>query len=456
MVDSSSSSSTSTTIEHHQLPRGGPIYLEDLISPLTKVHDFESSILQELQLLNSDLILQDSNQEVEDLCIDELKVFSEEELVDKALKESFNNNDDDNGTYQLQLESNNSLVDKKELKRLKKGKKRGRTFDRDTRAGELENSKYIEKIEKIAEIKRKQDEDKIAARLHSFNGECNGLVLASSGNENIGKMASLRFTTSSGKVKIVGTNVGEYVGVLYPEVVLCIEIYNMSKSWVKNQELLVLGSQMLSELKDCICCLTDQLMRKAGKYNPSGYFLIEDVFCNDKRDPSAIDYSEPILDWVRNSKVEAREKWESVLSGELQQKQKALFGQTTTPNLPQFKTVEMHKIRFCDLWFRLGAGYLYCHQGDCKHMIVIRDMRLIHPEDVQNRAAYPLLTFQHKIRYPKCSACKIYRATKVTVDDKWSQENPCYFCDNCYQIFHYKEDESLLYDEFTVYDYHHE
>ncbi|PIA55437.1 hypothetical protein AQUCO_00700022v1, partial [Aquilegia coerulea] len=408
----------------YQLPRGGPIYLEDLISPLTKVHDFKSSILQELQLLNSDLILQDSNQEEVDLCIDELKVFSEEELVDKALKESFNNNDDD-------------ISKTMELIR------------------ELENSKYIEKIEKIAEIKRKQDEDKIAARLHSFNGGCNGLVLASSGNENIGKMASLRFTTSSGKVKIK-SNVGEYVGVLYLEVVLCVEIYNMSKSWVKNQELLVLGSQMLSELKDCICCLTDQLMRKAGKYNPSGYFLIEDVFCNDKRDPSAIDYSEPILDWVRNSKVEAREKWECVLSGELQQKQRALFGQATTPNLPQFKTVEMHKIRFCDFWFRLGAGYLYCHQGDCKHMIVIRDMRLIQPEDVQNRAVYPLLTFQHKIRYPKCSACKIYRATKVTVDDKWSQENPCYFCDNCYQIFHYKEDESLLYDEFTVYDYHHE
>ncbi|KAF5203221.1 snRNA-activating protein complex subunit [Thalictrum thalictroides] len=414
--------------------------------------NFARSILTVVGALYSlaDSTIESNEEHEEELSIDELKVFSEEELVDKALKEAF---DIQTQHQQQPLEENNLgdkkelVLDKKELKKLKKGKKRGRTFDRDTRAAELENTSYIEKIEKLAEIKRKQDEDKIVARLHSFNGGLkvsDGLVAVSSTSEseNIAKMASLRFTTSSRKVKI-GGNVGEYVGVSCPEVVLCVEIYNMSKIWVKNQELLVLGSQMLSELKDNICCLTDQLMQKAGKYDPSGYFLIEDVFCNDKRDPSAIDYSEPILHWLRNSKVEVREKWECILSGELQQKQRALFGQNTTLNLPHFKTVEMHKIRFCDLWFRLGAGYLYCHHGDCKHIIVIRDMRLIHPEDVQNRAAYPLLTFQHKSRYPKCSACKIYRATKVTLDDKWSQENPCYFCDNCYQIFHYKEDESL-------------
>ena len=32
---------------------------------------------------------------------------------------------------------------------------------------------------------------------------------------------------------------------------------------------------MLTELKDKIHCVTDQVMEKAGKYDPSGYFLIE-------------------------------------------------------------------------------------------------------------------------------------------------------------------------------------
>lgn len=97
----------------------------------------------------------------------------------------------------------------------------------------------------------------------------------------------------------------------------------------------------------------------------------------------------------------------------------------------------------------------YFVQGDCKHTIVIRDMRLVHPEDVQNQAAYPIVVFQLKPRVQKCHVCKIYRATKVTVDDKWAQGNPCYFCDNCYYLLHYK-DGSLVYSDFSVYDYLHD
>ncbi|KAK7287163.1 hypothetical protein RIF29_00253 [Crotalaria pallida] len=116
----------------------------------------------------------------------------------------------------------------------------------------------------------------------------------------------------------------------------------------------------------------------------------------------------------------------------------------------------MHKMHICDLRFRLGAGYLYCHQGDCNHTLVIRDMRLLHPDDVQNRAAYPIITFQLKLRFQKCSVCKIFRATKVTVDDKWTPENPCFFCDDCFALLHLDEDGSPLYTEFTEYDYNHD
>lgn len=41
------------------------------------------------------------------------------------------------------------------------------------------------------------------------------------------------------------------------------------------QELLVLGSQFLTDLRDNICCLTDKLMKVAGQHDLSGYFLIE-------------------------------------------------------------------------------------------------------------------------------------------------------------------------------------
>lgn len=148
-------------------------------------------------------------------------------------------------------------------------------------------------------------------------------------------------------------------------------------------------------------------------------------------------------------------RWEFIVSGELKKKHKELLGHSDISNLPNFRSVEMHKMRFCDLKFRLGAGYLYCHQGNCKHSIVFRDMRMIHPEDSHNQADYPLLTFQIRPRQRKCSVCQIYQAEKMTVDDKWAQENPCYFCLKCYYLLHYKEDNALLYPH-TVYDYYHD
>ncbi|XP_074275350.1 snRNA-activating protein complex subunit-like [Silene latifolia] len=96
-------------------------------------------------------------------------------------------------------------------------------------------------------------------------------------------------------------------------------------------------------------------------YDPSGYFLIEELFCNDMRDPKAIDYSEPILDWLKNSKGEALAKWECILSGRGKAR-KVLLEKKPLSKLPNFKSVDMDKTRFCDLGFRLGAGYLYCHQ----------------------------------------------------------------------------------------------
>ncbi|XP_042488883.1 snRNA-activating protein complex subunit isoform X2 [Macadamia integrifolia] len=331
----------------------------------------------------------------------------------------------------------------------KRRKKRGRAFDREIRAAELDNG-YIAKVEQLAQRKKKQDEDKAATQLHSFNGSWKINEGTVSSFEKIERMKSLRSMAYVTKVK--SSSIQECVAVSNPEVILCIEIYHGLRSFVKTQELLVLGQQTLTELRDSIYCSTDQVMQKAGQHDPSGYFLIEDVFCNDLRDPSAIDYSKPIFDWLKNCEKEALEKWECIIAGGSEQKRNSLLGKVPTPDFPHFKAVDMHKTRFCDLEFRLGAGYLYCHQGDCKHTIVIRDMRLIHPDDVQNKVAYPLLTYQLKTRWQKCSVCKIYLATKVTVDDKWAQENPCYFCHSCYYLLHYDEQGKLLY-EFTVYDY---
>ncbi|GMH28289.1 hypothetical protein Nepgr_030132 [Nepenthes gracilis] len=472
------------------IPRGGPIFVSDLVGPLTRVSDFESAIFYEIDNLKAELSSGSSIPvaDDEDISVDELKVFTDEELVSEAKKEAFKDGKDDENS----LHSAESVHSSGEANcRMSNGGLKCSSWRRNVSVscesssgpsrhtssnGETNNTKprkrkgremifhennnatdesYLAKAEELAKIRQKQIEDKAAAKLHSTMAMEKNIKQKNKheaqSSENTGRLKSLESLSFPTKVK--STTVGEHVAVPYPEVVLCIELYHNRKTCQKTQEIMVVGQQTLTELRDKIYCLTDVIMQKAGKHDPSAYFLIEDVFYNDLRNPSAINYSEPILDWLRNSKEEALAKWESIISGVVKKSQKAIIGDHTVSQLPRFEAVEMQKARFCDVRFRLGASYLYCHQGDCKHAVVIRDMRLIHPEDVQSRAAYPLLCFQQKFSLKKCSVCAIYKATKVTVDDKWAGLNPCYFCENCYYLLHYAADGSLLYDRFSVYEY---
>ncbi|KNA06379.1 hypothetical protein SOVF_181460 isoform A [Spinacia oleracea] len=493
------------------IPRGGPIFVHDFVSPPTRVSVFESDVYRELESLKAELVSDPTDFE-EDISVDDLKLYSDEELVAKAMQIAFEDDAEAKASsdlaegpcssgaedYQRMLDADTSAscesfdgfssdtsyngekddANVKKRKRNTKSKatsKYGKTkklIDRDkdkhvdvlfflhnitlsvsvTRRAECSfhicQDSYLAKVEHLAKIRQKQEEDKASVKLHSFNREKDNSAALSSAN-----IETLKYLESSG-CPGKGSLTGKHGPIQYPEVILCVEVYHNKHAWKKTHEFLVLGSQTLTELRDKIRCLTDMVMQKADAYDPSGYFLIEEIFCNDTRDPSAINYSEPIFDWLKNCKKEALAKWNSILSG-VGKGRKVPFDSKPISKLPNFRSVDMQRTRFCDLGFRLGSGYLYCHQGDCKHGIVIRDMRLIDPDDVQNRAAYPLLVYQLKTVLKKCSVCRIYKATKVTLDDKLAGENPCYFCDNCYYLLHYSAEGTLLYgyDSFEVHDY---
>nr|XP_043632882.1 snRNA-activating protein complex subunit-like [Erigeron canadensis] len=466
------------------IPRGGPLFVSDMVGPLTSVSKFRSCVEDELKDLRKETCLGLVEQHHE-ISVDELKVLSEEELVDMAFQASLEGGNMRRDTSSLSKECSNGTTNASKItdasltysksgldedyvpsnefrkgskRTINKGKMNGDSSKKSRRAIKKDithEEDYMIEVEKVAMIKEKQEEDKSAARLHSFSG-ASGPVSCVTLSEKKERLSSSKFTSYSTQ-QVKSSNTREHIPLHGSEILLCVEVYyiNRRATWVKTQEIVVLGQQLLTELRDKIYCLTDQIMKLATKDDPSGYFLIEDVFYNDSRNARAADYSKPIRDWLRESKETALEKWESIVSGELQHKQKKFLGSGRGPKLPHFKDRPMQGTHFCDLNFRVGAGYLYCHQGDCKHVLVIRDMRLIHPEDVQNRAAYPLIMFQSKLRFQKCSCCKIFRARKVTVDDKWAPENPCYFCGICYFMLHYS-DNKLVYDDFQVFDYIHD
>ena len=41
----------------------------------------------------------------------------------------------------------------------------------------------------------------------------------------------------------------------------------------------------------------------------------------------------------------------------------------------KFQTAKMEDFTFNDLYIKVGFPYLYCHQGDCEHVVVITDIR---------------------------------------------------------------------------------
>ncbi|XP_068695251.1 snRNA-activating protein complex subunit 3-like [Montipora foliosa] len=209
------------------------------------------------------------------------------------------------------------------------------------------------------------------------------------------------------------------------EVVLSIGIYHPRKQ-NKVQEFLVLGSQSLNELRDKIFCTADHMILGDHSDKPddldestakelckSGFFFIEGVFYNDRRDPLSRDYSKVIMDWAKDS-----------------QRRKI-------PGLGSLTSKQMDNVMFEDLKIKLGYPYLYCHQGNCEHLMIFTDLRLLHADDELNATEYPLQVFKHRGKRLRCRVCDVYTARWVTVNDSLACEDPCFFCATCFKGLHY-------------------
>ncbi|XP_062936403.1 snRNA-activating protein complex subunit 3 isoform X3 [Cynocephalus volans] len=221
------------------------------------------------------------------------------------------------------------------------------------------------------------------------------------------------------------------VNILYPV------IFNKHKEHKPYQTMLVLGSQKLTELRDSICCVSD--LQIGGEFSntpdqapehiskdlyKSAFFYFEGTFYNDKRYPECRDLSRTIIEWS-----EARDRG---------------YG--------KFQTARMEDFTFNDLYIKLGFPYLYCHQGDCEHVVVITDIRLVHHDDCLDKTLYPLLIKKHWLWTRKCFVCKMYTARWVTNNDSFAPEDPCFFCDVCFRMLHYDSEGNKL-GEFLAYPY---
>ncbi|XP_041436039.1 snRNA-activating protein complex subunit 3 isoform X2 [Xenopus laevis] len=214
-------------------------------------------------------------------------------------------------------------------------------------------------------------------------------------------------------------------------------IFRNHKDYKPYQTVLVLGSQKLTELKDAINCVSDMQIGGEFSNNPdlapenickdlfkSAFFHFEGVFYSDLRYPECRDISSTTIEWA-----ESRDRG---------------YG--------KFQSAKMEDYTFNDLHLKIGYPYLYCHQGDCEHVITVTDIRLIHHEDCLDRTLYPLLIKRHWFWTRKCSVCLMYTARWVTVNDEHAPDDPCFFCDVCFKMLHYDTDGNKL-GEFLAHPY---
>lgn len=97
--------------------------------------------------------------------------------------------------------------------------------------------------------------------------------------------------------------------------------------------------------------------------------------------------------------------------------------------------------RLADVPFKLHVPYLYCHQGNCEHVMVFTDVRLMRTE-CESAPMFPFITLEAKRNQAKCQICEIFYAEFVTqstsLNDFRVPYNPCRFCKNCFTPLHYE------------------
>jgi hypothetical protein len=270
------------------------------------------------------------------------------------------------------------------------------------------------------------------------------------------------------------------------DLVLSIAIYSNEKKGVKSDSFLVLGSQTLNELADAIYCVNnfskasvdqDPRSEKNGIYFFfENYFYNKGMISNETRkqisdedillgrelmqidadllaakenkeknvagdihfgmERDQIDVEIDNLRVVKNQILKRRIEIYNMLA----QYQEPISWLRNKNSKISYNALPMETTSFSDLKLKIGAQYLYCHAGDCEHVLIVENVRGYSPI-IDNYDSFPVQVYQNKIRRLKCSVCKYLPGRIVTTNDESICENPCLLCEVCFDLLHPDDDK---------------
>ncbi|UIZ22184.1 hypothetical protein KXD40_005218 [Peronospora effusa] len=217
------------------------------------------------------------------------------------------------------------------------------------------------------------------------------------------------------------------------DLILWFDVLHPSKDPARTQSFLVRRSQRISELVDLIACANDERLSEHAKASKLVYFSRK--FFVDRRIPGTLDYSKQIVRWIK-AKPERQTK----------------FG--VFPDDDRV-ACSLHTSTFADLELYVDVPGVYIHQGECEHLLRLRDARLPHEFDSPKKDGFFPLRLPNSLNRAlrNCLICQHYSAKFVCYGDRLAVVDPMFFCDRCYRAAHYDANGNLLYNDFLSFPF---
>lgn len=158
------------------------------------------------------------------------------------------------------------------------------------------------------------------------------------------------------------------------------------------QELQLLGSNTLADVRDAIFCPVDSLAAGLGVGNSAAYFYLDSRFYDDTREAASPDCSKLVQKWAAAAGLVAPQ---GLLGGarvakqlqqqELHQQQQQQQGEAATPGREDEAQQQLGPCAMQDtpvsalsLQVSNRVTGLFSHQGCCEHPVLVADVRLLH------------------------------------------------------------------------------
>jgi hypothetical protein len=185
------------------------------------------------------------------------------------------------------------------------------------------------------------------------------------------------------------------------DTLITITIFNPKKTNKKFQEIEILGSQSLSDIRDCIYCLSD-FSSNGDKLNksPTG----EIINTTEKKLSPAIIYIDHVFYIDTRLEHQPATYYDDLIDAWLTKKDvnKRVF---------KYQKKNMQDVLFEDTPLQLHKPFVFIHQDKCEHMVLFQNIRLLSPSEYKSKNEFPRTT--HNLKYDrfKCSMCTIFPAT---------------------------------------------